>query len=501
MEDNSINLKHLIKKLGKDSIIYAPAKLITGFINIISGAIFTRIFNPDDYGHYILILTTTTILSAIFSQWIMQSILRYRPEYVINGKKNIFNKNFLLILLLNTVFISLLTAGIYPFNKILGNYRNFYLISFFIVVSQIWFDNLGSVFQADLKSFTYSFYTIFNSVLKLGLALILILLSRNITALLWSIVLSYIFSSIPMVIILLKSDQKTSIQKRTYDNGTIEEGFTSFSKQFFSYGFPMIGWFLGAQLLNMSDRYFIQIFRGSEEVGIYGANYNLVASVISFLSMPLLTAAHPLLMKAGTAVRTNKEEVQNIITLFSRYFLIIAIPTLLYVSILSKELANISLGLEYRQGYVILPIILFGLLVWSFALFGHKGLEFRGKTNIMFMYVMICTALKIILSLIFVPRYGYKAAAITTSICFFMYPVFVYYGTKSDIKWIIPWMSLAKITISAFLSAIPMIFIKILWPLPSFLLTLFVASIIPIYFIMLYFLKEFSLMRLIISKD
>jgi O-antigen/teichoic acid export membrane protein len=315
------------------------------------------------------------------------------------------------------------------------------------------------------------------------------------------IILANIFFSVPLGLQL--KDESNPFRSKENTSGSVPaaERFYSFSKQFFIYGFPMVGWFLGAQLLNIADRYFLQIFRSSEEVGIYSSNYNLVASAVSFVSTPLLTAAHPLLMNLGASISTHKKEAQVLITAFSRYFLIISFPILTYVLIFSKELTTIFLGLDYRRGNLILPIVLFGLLGWNFAMFGHKGLEFREKTRTMFIYVMICTAAKIILNFLFIPRYGYMGAAISTLICFYLYPLMVYFGTKSDIRWIIPWVSLTRVlTASIILAAAFMIF-KMMH-LDSLKILLMSGIIIfPLYFFVLLLLKEIKPYEIEFTKN
>ncbi len=481
----------LIKKLGRDTLTYIPAKLIPGSITVLSIAIFTRIFSPAEYGMYILITTTTTILSAIFSQWIMQSILRYRTEYISKGKMIFFNKNIYILLCLITVVIIIIGAGLFAFNSFLGIYRRFFMISVFIVVTQIWFDNLTTIYQADLKSITFTIYTILNSLFKFGGALIIIIFLRDISALLWSIALANLLFSVPLVIQLMYSSSihVNKINQPDY----IQLGndpFYSFTKKLFNYGLPMVGWFLGAQLLNVADRYFLQIFRSSEEVGIYSSNYNLVASAISFISMPLLTAAHPLLMSLGASISDKKQAAQELIKSFSRYFLIIVFPVMTYVLIFSKEIVAIFLGNEYRQGNVVLPIILFGLMGWYFAMFGHKGLEFREKTYIMFIYVMICTVMKIILNIIFIPPYGYWGAAFSTLICFFLYPVLVFFGTRKDIRWIIPWSSIVKISLVCIILAVIFLLMRMIKIGPFSILLISGIIIIPLYLIMLILIKE-----------
>ncbi len=59
-----------------------------------------------------------------------------------------------------------------------------------------------------------------------------------------------------------------------------------------------MGWTSECRVLDLSDRFIIELFRGSEEVGIYSANYTLVNMGILFVATPLLSAAVPLIVDA-----------------------------------------------------------------------------------------------------------------------------------------------------------------------------------------------------------
>jgi O-antigen/teichoic acid export membrane protein len=445
--DNADNVL-FIKKLARDTLIYIPAKIFPAIMSVVGVVLFTRLFSPEEYGKYVLVITTTTILTAILSQWMIQATLRYRAQYIGINQGTVFNRNLLTILFLLTVTILILSLGFYNFRSIFGEYKDYYIISVLIIISGIWFNNLIALFQSDLKSQKFTLYTVVQAFLRVTLPIALILLiKKDIFFLLYGLLFCSFIPIIPMLL-SIGNDNKNFC---TSADSTIlsKKNLFLFLKQFFYYGFPMVGWFLGAQLLSMSDRYFLQFFRGSNEVGIYSSNYNLVASAISFVTMPLLTAAHPLLMKAGITISHRKEKVESLITNFSRYYSLMTIPIIIYIVFSYKKITELILGVDFRPGGVVLPIVLFGLIAWNFAMFGHKGLEFRNKTRTMFLYVIICTIIKIILNFLFIPRYGFIAAAFTTLVAFLIYPVLVYYGTKNDIKWNIPWMSIVKSLIAA----------------------------------------------------
>ena len=67
---------------------------------------------------------------------------------------------------------------------------------------------------------------------------------------------------------------------------------------FAAYGLPMMGWVIGGQILSLADRFVIGAFRDASVVGIYSANYKLVAMGFDLISTPILTACYPLIMSA-----------------------------------------------------------------------------------------------------------------------------------------------------------------------------------------------------------
>ena len=52
--------------------------------------------------------------------------------------------------------------------------------------------------------------------------------------------------------------------------------------KFYSYGFPLTGLFIFDYILTFSDRLLIGHYLGSEMVGMYGANYDLINMMVLF---------------------------------------------------------------------------------------------------------------------------------------------------------------------------------------------------------------------------
>lgn len=78
--ENSISTSP-IKKIIKDTRWYAPAKIIPGLFGFLAIIIYTRLLSPEEYGLYILAITTISIVTTICFKWLNKSILRYFEKY------------------------------------------------------------------------------------------------------------------------------------------------------------------------------------------------------------------------------------------------------------------------------------------------------------------------------------------------------------------------------------------------------------------------------------
>ncbi|MGF6953421.1 O-antigen/teichoic acid export membrane protein [Neobacillus sp. B4I6] len=442
VEGNKLNLMY---KLKKDTLQYAPAIIIPALLNVVAVMLFTRIFNPKDYGVYTLVITTSLVISSIFSQWIMQSIQRFRPAYLSENRLDEFNNNLRILILFISVLLYGLSTLIYVFfSNILDIDRTIYWSSVLLVFSQVLF-NIGLViYQSDMKARNYRIYQLINGVSKFLLSILIIfLLNKNVISIVWATA----FSMLVLIIPIYKDIGLIKIKYIKFQRNN----FLTFFNKMFSYGFPMIGWFLGNSLLGLSDRYIIKFFRGAQEVGIYSANYSLVTMGLGLICGPLLTAAHPVIMNYTN--NSNKQDVQKTITNFSKLFLVITIPLSFYISLNSSSIVEILLGSKFREGSVIVPITIIGIILWNFAMYGHKGHEITGKTKMMMFFVFLSVFINIILNFLLVPKFGYVGAAIATLLANASYPILIYYSSSRTIKWIIPWDNLFKITFSSVLAS------------------------------------------------
>jgi O-antigen/teichoic acid export membrane protein len=444
-EPDKAHVEGLIGRLKKDLLRYAPAAFVPAAVSVAGVAVFTRLFGPEAYGQYSLVLVAASITTTLLAGWIQQSVLRYLPRFKAAGELPQFMERFAGVLVMTTMVTLGIFLLLFPFLRdVLANYRRFYFPGVALILTGIIFQVLTSTFQADLRSGSYAKYKIAFAIGRLALALAFVfLVSRDIIGLIFAMALSYL-----ILIGFMKRElglwEALKGVHRSFDVG--------FLKRFASYGFPMIGYMMGAQILSISDRFVIGAFKGASEVGIYSANYSIVSMGIGLLTGPLLMAAHPLLISAWE--RGSGSSVPGLISTFVRYYLIIIVPVVFFVGAFSREFVHIFLGEEYREGFTIIPFVLAGYMIWGLSMYGQKGFELFEKTKMMLALVAVCAACNIILNLIFVPKYGYHAAAVTTFVSYSIYPVMVYRASASFLRWRFPWKACGKILASSLIATV-----------------------------------------------
>ena len=448
-----------LKKLGDDARRYCVAAIVPAATSLAAVSIFTRIFDTAEYGRYSLTLAVVAIVTMLFVSWIQQSTLRYLPRFKAEHSLASFNRGVLRMLSAACLLVAgLSVAGYWAVHSALGEYGGVYWPAVALLLAEMVFLSLNTVFQADLKAGRFAALKIACSALRLTFALgFVFFIKRDVIGLIAGAALAQIILVFPMARGLALGGRE-NLAAMAFDRGMW--------RKFAQYGLPMTGWILGGQILSVSDRFIIGAFRGSSEVGIYSANYNLVSMGFGLVTAPLLMAAHPLIMTVWE--KNRRQEVSSVITSFSRLYIITALPLIMLITVFSPEISRLLLGSEFSDGHTIMPMVLAGASVWGLSMYGHKGLELQEKTRVMLSLVTVSAVINIILNLLFVPKYGYYAAAVTTFVSYLTYPILVYALTNSsDLCWRIPWRTIVRTVAVSLITGGILLLTKIVLPVEA----------------------------------
>lgn len=426
------------KRLRKDTLLYIPVFLAPALVNILLLMIFTRFFSPEIYGQYTIVMSTAIIMSALLSQWITLSIQRFRPIYIKDGKAAEFNEHLLALMMYITIGFLIISFLVYLFlPQELLNYQKYYWPSVCLIISSNYFSVLSGLFQIDLLAREYRNINVMMSVVKLFITLLwLYIIQLNSVAFIWAACLAQVMVMIPMV---KRLHLGMLLPQREFHKERM-----SFFHTFLCYGFPLVGWYIGTTVLNLTDRYMLDYFHTSREVGIYSANFTIAVQALALICNPLYFAAQPLLMNESE-VTNDKRSIEAGISSFTRLFILIAFPFGAYFSIYRNEVSTIILGEQFAQGSVIIPILVIGFFAWNLGLYGQLCCQIDNRTKQMFYFVVIAAIANFMFNLISIPRWGYIGASISTTLGFLIYTALLYFSTfKKQTRWILPWRTLLK---------------------------------------------------------
>ncbi len=423
----------LIKKI----IIYVPSKLIPAFISLASASIFTRVFSTEEYGKYSLALSIAALVIAVLSQWLHQSIHRYLPGMKREEEKIFFKQSAVFGLIMNLSILIILNMLLFPIiNHALSvDIKKLYLFCMVYIFTQLIIIFNGMILQAEMKAKQYTKYTVINTSIRFFIVILLIYLFKKDIAFLF---LATVISNLILIPFLMKV---TSTNHRyNFSNRTVRRQCFTKVKEFLQYGIPISGWFIASLILNVGDRYVIQFFHGSGQVGIYSANYNFISGSIMLVTTPIILATHPFLIRAWNT--SNEKNVAKWLSIIAQLLFILGLLLVSMVWLFSKDMAIIFLGKSFREGYVVMPIIIAGMIIWNLGMYAHKPFEFMEKTKELFLVAMVSALLNIVLNVIFVPVYGYVGAAYTTLISYAFYTVLVGVLGRRILNWKLGWKKL-----------------------------------------------------------
>lgn len=176
---------------------------------------------------------------------------------------------------------------------------------------------------------------------------------------------------------------------------------------------PLILHGLSLYVLNQSDRIMITSLRNAVETGIYSVIYNvgMIATAVSYslegIWVPWYTN------------KLKEREINHINSVASDYAELIAF-IMGVVVLIAPEIMKVLAPMEYRKGQVIVPAIVFSnFIIFLYTLYVNTE-HFYKKTLFVSGNSLLAAVCNIVLNYIFIPKYGFVAAAYTTLFSYFI---------------------------------------------------------------------------------
>ena len=429
------------RELFKDIIKYAPSQAIPAIVGLVAIPIVTRLFQPSDYGKYVLVMATISALS-IFCGWIGMSVIRFYPICEREERMNELTASvgtwFLItVAVLSTLYIIviLLTRGQidYQLYKLM-------LVGVAVFALTAIFEALQNFLRARRWVGWYSGFAVWRSVGSLGIGITLVVMLRyGIEGLLWGFVLSMVLA-LPLLL-------KLSVGQFSMRSSLS----SALAKEMARYSFPLVIGNLAAWVLSLSDRYILEFFRGAQEVGIYSVNYAIAEKTIVLLTTLFWLASRPI----GIYVweKDGEERARDFVSSVTRYYLLLCVPAVVGLSVLAQLVMVILAGATYHEGFRVMPLIALGCMLLGLQQKFQMGFIFHRKTWNIAIAIIAGGLTNVVLNLLLVPRYGYMAAAVTTLIGYAVLLTVMVVTSRKFFVWDFPFKSLGRATLASIIMA------------------------------------------------
>lgn len=185
-------------------------------------------------------------------------------------------------------------------------------------------------------------------------------------------------------------------------------------KQLLIFSIPLIpnraSWWLNSSL----DRFILLHYLGASTAGIYGA----ICRIPSFVN-----TIHSIFIQAWQLTANEKNESTDAKEVYTNMYHfyhtgILALASALILG--AQDITSIILGVEYGTSWHIVPFLTLAVVFGSMIGFLNSILIAHKRTKKIYIPVLVGGAFGAVLNVMFVPDYGLTAAAVTTTLSYFL---------------------------------------------------------------------------------
>ena len=418
------------RSLAKNSMAPMALNLFNRGIDFVFAMFYLRVLGPAEAGSFATAIAAAMFFEIIANYGLDILLVREVSHDHNQVSRYLFNTSILRIF---AAFIGAIPVIILV--KATNLFSNPFTTQEIIAIA---FIMLGMVFSGMSKGVTSLFYvyekaeipaamTTLTTIMKVGLGVAVLLMGYSFVGL---AAVSIVSNVITLIILLVIARQNFSLPGPWKVDWPLQQEMVRL-------GFPLMLIHMLQTIFISSDVYLLRVMlpNGEEVVGWYNSAYkwfNALQIVPSFFTLALF----PIISRE---IKRSMVAAQRMYTLSLKLMLLLALPIAASVTFLATLMVGIVGGQEFLpQGAIALQIVIWAIpLGWlnsvtNYVLIalGLEGMQPRAFT--------VAVAFNIIANLIFIPRFSFVAAGVTTVLSEVVLMVmFAYYLKRKmpGVKW------------------------------------------------------------------
>ena len=419
----------------------------------------TKILGAESYGIWIQIVVTINLIAPLARLGLNESIIRF---LAVKKDRHEIQEGVYSVLTLVLALALAIAFLLVIFANPIANFFRAEIILVNILAFIIIFESLNLILFSVLLTFQevgkYALFTLLKVFLESGLIIAAVFLGYGLLGAVTSLLIVGVTMFLILFSLLLK---RIGIKIPTF----------SPIREYLHFSLPRMVSGISYWTVAFGDRYLVGFFLGTLFVGYYAPAYTL-GNVLNFFLYPFFVVLPAIL---ATSFDKNRiEEVKTYLRYSFKYFLMIAIPSVLGLSILSKELLLILSTQEIASNsYYVTPFIALSILLYGITSFHGQILRLVKKTKIQGSIWMAAALLNLGLNIIFIPLFGILGAAITTLLSYALAFLLIRYVASKELRLEVDW----KFVMKSVMASLVMV-AAIIWFSPTGLSEIIMAIIL-----------------------
>lgn len=381
------------KKLVHDTFLYAVANFGSKLLVFLMLPLYTHYFTTSEYGLWDLIVTTTTLLAPFITFELVAAVYRWLINEQDEEEKKSVITTGVITLLRNVIIFNVITVIVLLFVSVPYGWEALVLTNVLIA---------SSFFQQCARGL--GFNKLFASLGIIQAAIIVVLNLIFILALdlgLEALFYSSIIAGVCVILIAWKTMQFGNyISVHAYSKDLI--------KSFLVYSVPIIPGAASWWVMTMSDRYFITIYMGMEENGIYAIANKIPAILL------MVNAVFSLAWKDSAILEFKSDDKDAYYSKVFRHFFRLMATSVILLTLLTKPILELVIANDFYSAWKYIGILLLATLFSALSQFWGAGYHGAKKTNIIFVTSLVGAIINVLINLIFISYIGLYAVAIST---------------------------------------------------------------------------------------
>jgi O-antigen/teichoic acid export membrane protein/glycosyltransferase involved in cell wall biosynthesis len=407
----------LVTGLVKSSGVYALAALTTPMVTLVLTPFLAHHLSPAEYGELTLLNAGIGLAAGITQLGLASAFMRaYNYDFTSDGDRRRVLGTVTALLALTSIPVVLAVALVAPPIAHAIFHRSSLASLVVITAGVVLASNLTvpgfSWLRGENRPLAYSLLALVQSLVILsGTVLLVGVLHLGVAGALIGMICGYAGVALCTVPVLL------------VHSGIRPRGDVAWS--LLAFGAPIALGGVSTWVLQLSDRYLLNLFRSLAETGWYAVGYTLGSA----LAVAIIT---PFQLAWPTTMYTiaRREDSAQLFRLVFRWFGLALVFSAFGLALTGRALLDWLFPPAYQPAAAVIPIVAAAWVFYGAYAILMTGANVERKTWLMAVYTTVAAGINVACNLILIPSFGAVGAAIATLIAYAALAAMAYIGNQ-----------------------------------------------------------------------